>query len=111
MGRPAKTKASAAKAKAKASAVPARTQSAQTRTLQKLRGNYTDLDAYQKNSQLFPATGRTLKDQLIHDITSKDEGKLDVTFGKLYHAEMKQRYAKTTCFFVPSHPRLTANQR
>ncbi|CAK0850440.1 unnamed protein product [Prorocentrum cordatum] len=98
----AKSKA-AAKAKSGSSGGSGRNRSVHTRALQKLSDNFKDFPHECCYVRVLPSTGRTLIQQLEHDIARADRGE-DVVWGAHYYIARKQEYSADDSYFVALKP-------
>ena len=96
-------KAKSHRAQAKASAAqPGRSRRPQTvaqRAAQKIRENFKSLSEQSSYVRVYPATGRTLYQQLMVDIEARDGGCSSVIFGGRYYESMSTRYSDEDSFF------------
>ena len=92
--------AKGARAKAKASAGSGRKAlTIPQRAMQKLRENFRHLSEHCQMVKVHAPTGRSLYQQLQHDISLKDGGDAGIVFGGLYYEDMGHRYSDEGSLF------------
>ena len=93
-----------AKATAKSTARSSRKQTPAQQAMQKCRENLRDLADEDKFVRVLEATGRTLKEQIEHDIVLRKEGKLSFSFGPSYYQDRTREYAPQGSVFASLKP-------
>ena len=97
--------AKAKSAKAKSSSGPGnRKQTIAQQALQKCRENLRHVADEDKFVRMLESTGRTLKQQIEHDITLRAQGNRIITFGPSYHASRANEYASAGSVFASLKP-------
>ena len=101
----ARGKKGAAKAKAKAKAARARkSQTIPQKAAQKLRENFKTLQEPAQYVRIYPPTGRTLYQQVQHDIGLKEAGDSTVVFGHTYYSEWTEKYSDEDSYYQALKP-------
>ena len=94
-------------AKAKAKAAAARARKASTipqKAAQKLRENFKHLGEPAQYVRIYPVTGRTLYQQVQHDIGLKEAGDTTIVFGHTYYSEWTEKYSEDDSYYQALKP-------
>ena len=104
MAKGAKAGSASAKKAAKAKSSGGRKQTVAQQALQKCRENLKHVPDEDKFVRILESTGRTLKQQIEHDISLRAAGNRSITFGPSYYSSRANDYASAGSVYASLKP-------